>query len=382
MLSGVRLGELIGQSWASTVLQNAIRQDRVAHAYLFWGPEGVGKSTAALLFAQALNCQAEGTSGAGCGKCQSCQLIARWNHPDVRIITTGSTREGAERTEISIDQIRQNPKKPHETPRPLIQDAYLKPALGQYKVYIIDPADRMSAEAGNALLHVLEDPPPHVVLVLVTSHPSSLLSTVVSRCQQVALQLGGTAAIEERLLALGLAPEAAAALARLSEGRAGWALRVAKRPQVLATRNALLDLCADLERQPVSASLRMAEEIRLLAAELTRTPETEEASEEEEEETPATEVVIVSDRALRGALPWCLDVMASWYRDCLAAAEGGSLINADYQAAIGRSSGLLSCSQAEGAIEAILATRQQLERNANIDLALESLSLRLLGGGE
>jgi DNA polymerase-3 subunit delta' len=381
----VQLGELIGQARATTVLQNAIRRDRVAHAYLFWGPEGVGKSTAAVLFAQALNCLNDEASGSACGECQSCQLIARWHHPDVRLITTGAMREGAERTEISIDQIRQNPKKPRETPRPLIQDAYLRSALGRYKVYLVDPADRMSAEAANALLRVLEDAPPHVVLVLVTSHPSMLLPTVLSRCQQVAFQLAGTAAIEERLLALGTEVEAAAWLARLSGGRVGWALRAARQPEVLATRKALLDLCADLERQPVSAGLRMAEEVRLLGAGLAqagRQEAPEEGDEEEAEEGLASGWRPVSDRALRAELPWCLEVMASWYRDCLAAAEGAALVNGDFGTAISRASGSLPCWQAEAAIEAILATRQQIERNANIDLSLECLCLRLLGGGE
>jgi hypothetical protein len=111
---------------------------------------------------------------------------------------------------------------------------------------------------------------------------------------------------------------------------------------------------------------------------------TEEAGgeQEEEEDAPSGGGSAVSDRALRSELPWCLEVMASWYRDCLAAAEGAALLNADYEAAISRASGSLPCWQAEAAIEAVLATRQQIERNANVDLALECLSMRLLGGGE
>jgi DNA polymerase-3 subunit delta' len=312
-------------------------------------------------------------------------LIAHQNHPDVRLVTTGQTREGQNRTEISIDQIRQNPKKPHETPRPLIQDAYLKPALGRYKVYIIDPADRMSAEAGNALLRVLEDPPPRVVLVLVSSHPSVLLPTVVSRCQQVAFSLAGTAPIRERLEALGVASATAASLAQLSGGRPGWAIEASRQPAITQTRTALLELCADFGRQPVSASLRMAEEIRQLAAEMVRGVDLSEGEEapDEEEATPSRgRARVVSDRGLRAELPWCLDVMASWFRDCIAAEQQSGLINADCAEAIQGAARSLSCQRAETSIDAILAAKQRIERNANIDLALECLAIQLSGGGE
>lgn len=381
----MHLEDLIGQSRAVTVLGNAIRRGRVAHAYLFWGMEGVGKGTAARLFAQALNCEEEVSANAGsaCGVCRSCLLISQGNHPDVRLITTTRTREGKERSEISIDQIRQDPKKPYETPRPLNQDAFLKPARGRHKVYIVDPADRMSPPAANALLRVLEDPPLHVVLVLVTSHASALLPTVVSRCQQVAFSLAGTAAIQERLEAEGMAPEAAAALAQLSNGRPGWAIKTAARPEVVATRTVLLELCADLGRQPISASLRMAEEIRQLAAEMVQggeAPEEDEAADEEEAGPSRTRARGVSDRALRAELPWCLEVMASWFRDCMASEQGSPVINADCAEAIRSAAKTLSCERAESSIGAILAAKQAIERNANIDLALECLAVELTGG--
>lgn len=380
----VGLDDLIGQFRAATVLKNAIRRDRVAHAYLFWGPEGVGKTTAARLFAQALNCMSPspGDPGVACGQCRSCLLVARDTHPDVRVITTTRTREGRERIEISIDQVRQDPKKSRETPRPLIQDAYLKPALGRHKVYIVDPADRMSLPAANALLRALEDPPLHVVLVLVTEHPSTLLPTVVSRCQQVAFALAGTAAIRARLGAMGVEEAVASSLAQLSGGRPGWAIRAVGRPEVLETRAALLALCAGFGRQPVSASLRMAEEIRLLAADMANSavPGDDEVTEEEADEIAPSRARVASDRALRAALPWCLDVMASWYRDCLAAPEGSTLINSDRAPAIESAATSFSCQYAQAAAEAILAARQRIERNANIDLTLECLAVDLSSG--
>ena len=382
-LRHVRLGDLLGQARAATVLRNAIGRDRVAHAYLFWGPEGVGKGTAATSFAQALNCLTPPQDAApdACGECQSCRRIATGVHTDVRLVTLDTDQQGRRRTEISIDQIRQNPdpRKPRVTPRPLIQDAYLKPTLGRHKVYIVDPADRMSTEAGNALLRVLEDPPLHVVLILVTDSPSGLLPTLLSRCQQVAFQRAGTAAVEERLAAMGVEPEVAQSVAGLSGGRIGWAIRAARQPQILATRNALLDLCADLGHQGVPGGLRMAEEIKLLAGELAAAS-AEAAAEEDDEGAAAGREQAAGDRALRAQLPWCLDVMASWYRDELAAVHGAPFLNSDYGDALQKASEGSGGAEAEAAIEAILTTKQWIQRNANIDLALESLAIALLAG--
>ena len=375
-----RLSDLIGQARATAVLSTAIRRERVAHAYLFRGPEGVGKSTAARLFAQTLNCEAaERAAGEACGECRSCRLIAKGNHPDVRLVTFALNREGKKRTEISIDQIRQNPREPHETPRPLVQDAILRPALGGRKVYIIDPADRMNPAAANALLKVLEEPPPYVILVLVSSQPAALLPTVLSRCQQVTFQLAGSAAIEERLQSLGVEPATAASLAALSGGRVGWAISASRRPEVLEVRRALLDLCAAVPSLPLPAGLRLAEEIKQQGIRLAKARAEEGAEDDEEEETTERGV---TDRALRAELPWCLDVLALWYRDGLSAAQGGGLVNPDYAEAIRSSLAARPPRSYEGAIEAVLAARQQIQRNANVDLALEALALRLLGGDE
>jgi len=141
------------------------------------------------------------------------------------------TREGRKRTEISIDQIRQNPKETHETPRPLVQDAILRPALGRRKVYVIDPADRMNPAAANALLKLLEEPPPYVVVVLVSSQPAALLPTVLSRCQQVAFQLASPAAVEGLLCSLGADGATAVSLAALAAGASGGQYRPRSDPR-------------------------------------------------------------------------------------------------------------------------------------------------------
>lgn len=374
----MRLEDLVGQARAVSILRNALRRDRVAHAYLFSGPEFVGKSTAAALFAQALNCEA--TEGElPCGVCRSCQLGASGSHPDMRVVGIGTDAESGRRTEISIDQIRQNPRKPRQTPLPLLQDVHLKPAIGRHKVYTVDPADRMTAEAANALLKVLEEPPPHVVLTLVTSQPSALLPTVLSRCQEVVFQLAGSAGIEQHLIGLDVAPEAAASLARLSGGRIAWAINAAKRTEVLRARGALLALCAAIGRHGAPDSLRLAEDIKSQAKELARirmSREMEEnaleARDDVQEESP------VGDRALREELPWCLDIMVSWYRDLLVIGQNGPLLNPDYEQALKQQYRPQLATRTECALESLLETKHAIQRNANIDIALESLALGLV----
>lgn len=368
----MRLEDLVGQERAVAVLRNALRRDRVAHAYLFSGPDAVGKSTAAFLFAQVLNCEASGDE-TPCGACRSCRLIERNSHPDVRLVTIGADARGRRRTEISIDQIRQNPRKPRESPLPIIQDASLKPAIGPHKIYLIDPADRMRAEASNALLKLLEEPPLHVVIILVTSEPSSLLPTVVSRCQQVVFRLAGSEDTEAHLVKLGTPKSVAASLARLSGGRIAWAIRGARRPELLDVRKALLEICAGIGRRGLPASVRLAEEIKLQASQLAQASSDGDGEGEEADSTPA------GDRAVREELPWCLDVMVSWYRDLLAIGEGSPLLNPDYEKALRRQFRPQVVAQLECAIEGILETKHAIQRNANIDIALESLAIGLVG---
>ncbi len=378
-MQGLRLEDLVGQERAAAVLRNALRRDRVSHAYLFSGPDAVGKSTAAGLFARALNCGG-GEGRVPCGVCRSCRLASSGGHPDIRVVGIGTDAQGIRRTEISIDQIRQNPGKPRQTPLPLVQDAHLRPALGRNKVYVIDPADRMTPEAGNALLKLLEEPPVHVVLILVTSEPSALLPTVLSRCQEVVFQLAGATEIERHLLALEVDPPVAASLAGLSGGRIAWAIRAARRPEMLQVRAELLGICAAMSERGLADSLRLAEDVRSQAAELARgrvDRETEAYAPEADDDSQAGPRV--GDRLLREELPWCLDVMVSWYRDLLAIGQQGPLLNPDYEQALRERQRPDLAARAERAVESILETKHAIQRNANIDSALESLILGLVG---
>ncbi|MEK7216302.1 MAG: DNA polymerase III subunit delta', partial [Chloroflexota bacterium] len=171
---------LIGNAAAVAALQHSLSQDRLAHAYLLVGPEGVGKATLALALAQAVNCLQPDPP---CGECGQCRRIAHGLHPDVTVVTL---EEG--RREIRINQIRE-----------LQVLLNLLPFEGRNRVTIIHDADRMNEEAGNALLKTLEEPPPRVVLALTCRDEEALLPTIRSRCRRVVLNPVGTAELVRAL---------------------------------------------------------------------------------------------------------------------------------------------------------------------------------------
>jgi len=156
--------DVIGQSHVTTTLKNAISQDRVAHAYLFAGPRGVGKTTTARLLAKALNCE-KGPTVTPCNTCASCKEITSGSGLDILEIDGASNR--------GIDEIRN-----------LRDNVKFAPSKGRFKVYIIDEVHMLTAEAFNALLKTLEEPPAHVKFIFATTQAYKVPSTILSRCQR------------------------------------------------------------------------------------------------------------------------------------------------------------------------------------------------------
>lgn len=158
-----KFSEVVGQKAVIKTLRNALSENKIAHAYLFCGPRGTGKTTMARLFAKALNCE-EGI-GHECDVCQNCIAVKTGSHPDVFEIDAASN-SGVDSVRDLIDQVR------------------YQPILGRYKVYIIDEVHNMSSNAFNALLKTLEEPPANVVFILATTEPQKVLPTILSRVQR------------------------------------------------------------------------------------------------------------------------------------------------------------------------------------------------------
>jgi DNA polymerase III subunit gamma/tau len=196
--------DLVGQSHVTETLANAIRNNRVAHAYIFSGARGVGKTTAARILAKALNC-VNGPTAEPCGVCDSCKEIAAGTSLDVIEIDAASNR--------GIDQIREL--------REMVRYA---PAAARSKVVILDEAHMLTGEASNALLKTLEEPPERVVFVMATTQPEDLVDTIRSRSQHFHFRVLTFAEISGRLKQIAekenlqIEPGALAVIARMAEG--------------------------------------------------------------------------------------------------------------------------------------------------------------------
>ena len=170
--------EVAGQKHIVKTLKNALSSGKIAHAYLFAGPRGTGKTSMAKLFAKALNC--EHGVGCQCNECRNCKAIIDGSHPDVLELDAASNN--------GVDEIRE-----------LIDKVKYGTILGRYKVYIIDEVHMLSAGAFNALLKTLEEPPEHVIFILATTEPHKILPTILSRCQRYDFEKVSDQDIRERL---------------------------------------------------------------------------------------------------------------------------------------------------------------------------------------
>jgi len=194
--------EMVGQEHVKEVLLNALRSGRLAQAYLFSGPRGVGKTSSARLIAQAVNCSSDPRP---CGTCEGCRLVREGRHPDVLEIDAASNN--------SVEDVRE-----------LRERILLSPILSQHKVVILDEAHMMSKSAFNALLKTLEEPPPHVIFIFATTEPERMPPTILSRTQHFRFRRLSEAEIVEKLqrILAGLGreaePPALQLVARLADG--------------------------------------------------------------------------------------------------------------------------------------------------------------------
>ncbi|MBQ2659145.1 MAG: DNA polymerase III subunit gamma/tau [Erysipelotrichaceae bacterium] len=198
-----KFSEVVGQKYIVKTLLNAIKKNRIAHAYLFAGPRGTGKTSVAKLFAKAINC--ENFKEESCDTCKNCRAYLDGNHPDIIELDAASNN--------GIDDIRE-----------IIEQVPYAPLLGKYKVYIIDEVHMLTTQAFNALLKTLEEPPAHVIFIFATTDPQKVIPTVLSRCQRYNFSKISSFEIKKKTMEIlekeGIAYEEKAVeeLARMAEG--------------------------------------------------------------------------------------------------------------------------------------------------------------------
>ena len=328
---------VVGHAWAVELLAHAVRTGRESHAYLFTGPEQIGKTTLAKAFAQALVCEQAGApstnggpsgDGGPCGVCRACRRVSEGRYPDVQIIS-------AEKNWIQIDQI-----------RALQMDASVAPLEGKRKVFVVEEIERATPAAANALLKTLEEPPPHVVLLLTSNRRDMVLPTVLSRCQVLGLRCLPVDDVADALQTRwGVSEDQAGLLARLSGGRLGWAVSAATDMQVWQTRNKYLDDLMTLAAEGHVGRLNYAES-------LSRAGDSVETA---------------------------LGLWATWWRDVLLVQQGqtDAVLNLDRKSQLVQQAPLYRPEQVQGALTDLMQTLRRVRSNVNLRLALDVLLIRL-----
>lgn len=315
---------ITGHERQKNILRRALKQQRIAHAYLFSGPDGIGKRLVALAFARALLCE----RGQGCGSCSACRKVDHNNHPDIHLLDS----DGAN---LKIDQI-----------RALQQQLSLRPLEGRYKICLIDSAEKMTLGAANALLKTLEEPRPDTLLILLTDQPEQLIATIRSRCQQLTFnrltRLQISTILNDKL---DLDDRDAQILAALSDGSLKKALGQNRQLYLEKRRNLIQSLSA-LSSGSTIPTFALADEL---------------ASEKEHLED-------------------ILGIYESFYRDSLLLKHGrpaDELVNQDLLVALQKTCETYSTQSLLNKLQALESTRFHLQRNVNRQLALEVMLMRM-----
>jgi DNA polymerase-3 subunit delta' len=361
---------IIDQERVVQTLQRALGQDRVAHAYLFHGPDGVGKKAVALEMARALQCPNGETEA--CESCKTCRKTRRMVHPDVHVLfpyPKGTDEEDvAERIErlgedpyAAVDFVRRpSLSDPSETSNKqvmyhidrvhedLLRPMSFRPVEGGYKFALITDVEHMNESAANAFLKLLEEPPPQTVFVLTTSRPEQLLPTIVSRCQRLRFDPLLPESIEEALEEREeMEATKAGMLARMADGSYSRALELAVNDDLMTSRQLVLDFFRSAYTQKVEPLNKHIDEISSQGRERVKS-------------------------VLRLMLRWIRDLML--YREM---EEDAPLVNVDQQEAVARFCSNLPDADLEAMVGLVEEALELTERNVRVSLVLTSLAQTL-----
>lgn len=320
--------KVMGHAQAVAHLENAIKQNKVSHAYIFNGEKGCGKKMLALEFARMLQCQEEGRP---CGKCRSCLQAESGNHPDIIKIT--HEKPGS----IGVDDIREQ----------LIGDVQIKPYSSPYKVYIVPDAEKMTVQAQNALLKTLEEPPEYAVIIILTTNLETLLPTILSRCVVLNMKPVKDEQIKSFLMKEMEIPDYKAdvcvAFARGNVGKARLLAKSEEFDKVREEALALLRNIRDMEVHEMAAAIKKITEYQF----------------------------DVNDY---------LDILSIWYRDVLlfkATHDVNGLIFREEIQYIRKVADRSTYEGIESIIEGLEKAKQRLSANVNFDLTMELLLLTI-----
>ena len=322
------LQEIIGHNNIVGLLRGAVDRQRVAHAYLFSGPAGVGKKTCAFAFTRALLCQ-QPRQGDACAQCRSCRQLEAGNYPDfMQLEPAGSF--------IKIEQVREIQKK-----------VLLTPFQGSRQVCLIEEAESMTAEAANCFLKTLEEPPSGVIFILISARPYALLPTVASRCQQVWFQFLSVSQVSDGLIELmGLSEEEAKLPAALSGGSLGQAVALVADGRFAERRKRVIEMAATLNGATPGEACRLAGSL---------------TGSREEIRT------------------W-MDALLLWYRDLLVWQDSGReelIFNQDCLPLLEEQAKNYTASRIIDIMNKVEEAKNRLSSNANVRLVLEVLFMHL-----
>ena len=316
--------QILGHEHQKDILRRGLSNGRIAHAYLFSGPEGIGKRLMAMALARAIVCLEQ----RGCGHCQACRKIDHQNHPDLHILEPDGNS-------IKIEQV-----------RAFQRELNLKPLEASRKICMIEQAETMTLGAANALLKTLEEPRGDSLLILLSAQPNRLLETIRSRCQALPFTRHPNSRIQAELeKQLGIDATESHVLAALSEGSFKKAFGK-DRELYLEQRRELLKTLTGLSTGSILPILDFAEQL-------------------------AADKTVLID---------ILEIFQAFFRDVLMTLEGRDneeLVNLDLKHKVHRVAAQENVAGVLAKLDALMAVRHQLDRNVNRQLAMEVLLLRL-----